>query len=138
MHKSSLANMENNRTNNTSFIAVGTIISADITCEGNIHISGIADGEINTQQHLILNDTGKITGNITAKSAMISGIIEGDLRVTESLTLHAKAKIKGNIYAKHLITEEGAEINGLIKTGAEVDINSEQLVKEVPLQKKVG
>ena len=69
---------------------------------------------------------------------MISGIIEGDLRVTESLTLHAKAKVKGNIYAKHLITEEGAEINGLLKTGSKVDINSEQLVKEVPLQMKAG
>ena len=138
MIKKSLANMENNITNDTSYIAIGTIISSVINCEGNIHVSGICEGDINTKQNLILNDIGKITGNIIAKSAMISGTVEGDLRVTGSLTLHAKAKVKGNIYAKHLITEEGAEINGLIKTSAEVDINSEQLVKEVPLQKKAG
>lgn len=128
--------MENYGTNYTSFIAVGTIISAGITCEGNIHISGIVDGEIHTQQHLILNDTGKITGYIIAKSGMISGLVEGDLRITDCLTLHAKAKVKGNIYAKHLITEEGAEINGLLNTGSEVDIKAKQLVKDVPLQKK--
>ena len=132
--------MENDRTNNTTFIAIGTIISANITCEGNIHISGSADGEINTKQDLILNETGKIKGNIIAKSAIISGSVEGDLKVTGSLTLHAKAKakVKGNIYAKHLITEEGAEINGLLKTGSTVDKNSEQLIKEVSLQKKAG
>ena len=130
--------MENDRTNNTTFIATGTTISADISCEGNIHISGSAKGEINTKQYLILNETGIIKGNIIAKSAIISGTVEGDLRVTGSLTLHSKAKVKGNIYAKHLITEEGAEINGLLKTGSTVDKNSEQLIKEVSLQKKAG
>ena len=130
--------MKNNSINNTSFIAVGTIISADITCEGNLHISGIVEGDITTKQHLILNDTGIITGNVIAKTSMISGIVEGELRITDSLTLHTKAKVKANIYAKNLITEEGAEINGLLKTGSEINIITEQVVKEVPLQKKAG
>ena len=130
--------MKDTRTNNTSFIAEGTTIKADMTSEGNIHISGIADGEIITKQHLILNDTGRIKGNTIAKTAMISGTIEGDLRVTETLKLHAKARVLGNIYAKQLVTEEGAEINGILRTGKDVKVLSEQAVKEVPLQKKAG
>lgn len=130
--------MKDSRTNNTSFIAEGTTIKADITSEGNIHISGIADGEIITKQHLILNDTGRITGNTIAKTAMISGTVEGDLRVTETLKLHAKARVHGNIYARDLVTEQGAEVNGLLRTGKDVKVLSEQVVKEVPLQKKAG
>ena len=130
--------MKDNRTNNTSFIAEGTTLKADITSEGNIHISGTADGQIITKQHLILNDSGRITGNTIAKTAMISGLIEGDLRVTETLKLHSKARVLGNIYAKYLVTEEGAEINGMLRIGSEVKVLTEQVVKEVPLQKKAG
>ncbi len=130
--------MKETTTNNATFIAEGTTIKADLTSEGNVHISGIADGEIITKNHLILNDTGKITGNTVAKTAMISGTIEGDLRVTETLKLHAKAKVMGNIFAKHLITEQGAVINGMIRTGKEVKILTDQIVKEVHLQKKAG
>lgn len=130
--------MKDTRTNNTTFIAEGTTIKADITCEGNIHISGIAHGEIITKQHLILNDSGKISGNIIAKTAMISGTIEGDLRITETVTLHAKAIVNGNIYAKQLVTEHGAEINGMLRTGKDVKVLVDQTIKEVPLQKKAG
>ncbi len=130
--------MKDTRTNNTSYIAEGTTLKANMTSEGNIHISGIVDGEIITKQHLILNDTGKITGNTIANTAMISGYIEGDLRVTETLKIHANAKINGNIFAKHLVTEEGAEINGILRTGKDVKVLAEQIIKEVPLQKKAG
>lgn len=130
--------MKNTRTNNTSYIAEGTSMKADITSEGNIHISGIADGEIITKEHLVLNESGRITGNTIAKTALISGTIEGDIRVTETLTLHAKARVFGNIYAKNLITEQGAEINGVLRTGLDVKVLTEHAVKEVPLQKKAG
>jgi cytoskeletal protein CcmA (bactofilin family) len=124
--------------NNTSFIAEGTTITADINSDGNIHISGSVLGEIKTKLHVILNNKGKITGNTIAQTAMISGIIEGDIRVLQTLTLHASAKVNGNIYAKHLITEHGAEINGTIKTGSGINVLEEQPVKEVSLQKKAG
>lgn len=130
--------MKDSRTNSINFIAEGTILTANITSEGNIHISGIVDGEIMTKQHLILNDTGRITGNTIAKTAMLSGTVEGDLRITESLTLHSKARVFGNIYAKQLITEQGSEINGTLRTGKEVKVLTEQIIKEVPLQKRAG
>lgn len=129
---------DSKRTPNTSYIAEGTTLKANISSEGNIHISGIADGEIKTNQHLVLNEKGRITGNTIAKTAIISGLIEGDLRVTDTLTLHSKARILGNIYTQNLITEQGAEINGLLKTGKDVQVLTEAIVKEVPLQKKAG
>ncbi len=124
--------------NNTSFIAEGTTITANIQSDGNIHISGSVMGEINTKLHLILNKKGRINGNTIAKTAIISGEIDGDLRILHTLTLHASAKVNGNIYAKHLITEQGAEINGNIKTGNGVNVLEEQTANEVSLQKKAG
>lgn len=130
--------MKNTSINNTSYIAENTTMKADITTEGNIHISGKVDGEIITKEHLVLNESGTITGNTIAKTALLSGTIEGDIRVTETLTLHSKAKVYGNIYAKQLITEQGAEINGILRTGKDIKVLTEQSVKEVPLQKKAG
>ncbi len=123
---------------NTSFIAEGTSVDADINSEGNIHISGVVDGNIITKEHLILNDIGKINGNVNAKTAIISGTIKGDLRIAENLKLLAKAKIIGNIFAKEFSTEEGAEINGMLKIGKDIHVAPEQVVKEVSLQKKAG
>ena len=125
-------------TNTTTYIHQDTTVTADISCTGNLHIAGNVEGNITINGLLILNDTGSINGEFFASEAKLSGSVTGNLRIDGTITLHTGAKVTGNIFARNLITEAGAQINGLIKTGKSVNLKEVVETEFTVMQKKVG
>ena len=124
--------------NTTSFIHQNTVINGNLTSDGNMHISGSIKGQATISELLVLDKTGSIIGDLNAKEAKISGTIEGEVRIEGTLTLHSEAKVSGNIFARHLITEAGALVNGEIRVGKNVDVQKDEIITAIPLQKKAG
>ena len=124
--------------NTTSFIHQDTEINGDLSSDGSLHISGSVKGQINISQLLVLDKQGSITGDLNASEAKISGKVEGEIRITGTLTLHPEARVTGNIIARNLITEAGAIVDGEIRVGKKVDVQSIEILAELPLQKKAG
>lgn len=108
-----------NQTPSLTMISEGTSIDGTITTENDIRIAGKTDGELTTKGKLIVTSTGVVEGNIHVKDADIAGKIDGELRVTNKLTLRQSALVEGDIYTKTLIVEEGAEMVGACRMGAE-------------------
>ena len=124
--------------NTTSFIHQDTEIIGDLSSDGSLHISGSVKGQINISQLLVLDKQGSISGDLNASEAKISGKVEGEIRITGTLTLHPEARVTGNIIARNLITEAGAIVDGEIRVGKKVDVQSIEILAELPLQKKAG
>lgn len=108
-----------NQTPSLTMISEGTTINGTINTENDIRIAGKTDGELNTKGKLIVTSTGVVEGDIKVVDADIAGKIDGELRVSNKLTLRQSAIVVGDIYTKTLIVEEGAEMVGACRMGAE-------------------
>ena len=108
-----------NQTPSLTMLSEGTNFNGKINTENDIRIAGNTNGELNTKGKLIVTSTGVVEGNIHVKDADIAGKIDGELRVSNKLTLRQSAVIEGDIYTKTLIVEEGAEMVGACRMGAE-------------------
>ena len=107
-----------NQSPTLNMISEGTSLNGTINTENDIRIAGKTNGEVNSKGKLIVTSSGVVEGSINSKDADIAGKIEGEIRISNKLTLRQSAVIIGDIYAKTLIIEEGAEMNGTCRMGA--------------------
>ena len=100
---------------------VNTVIGRSTTIEGNIHFIGVlkVDGMIKgdlkaegDKSILIINENGRIQGNIDASNVMVNGTIEGTVKASNKVELFQNAKILGDLYYHLLEMEVGSTVNG--------------------------
>lgn len=102
--------------------AISSIIDKSMTVTGEIFFKGKTriDGTINGNikgEHLILSETGKVTGDITVSSFNCYGNFEGNIKA-DMLTARKNCSIHGKLEAVSLTVEPGAAIQGEIKAAA--------------------
>jgi cytoskeletal protein CcmA (bactofilin family) len=102
--------------------AISSIIDKTMTIKGEMLFKGKTriDGTINGNidgEHLILSETGKITGDINVSSFNCYGSLEGNVKAT-MLTARKNCSIHGKIEAGSLTVEPGASIQGEINAAA--------------------
>jgi cytoskeletal protein CcmA (bactofilin family) len=92
-----------------------SIIGQRITlvCKSMLTVTGEVLGDINSSE-VIVGETGRVTGIITARNIAVHGIVQGALR-GESVTLHSTANIEGDIIQKNLVIAEGAKFDGRVR-----------------------
>lgn len=110
--------------NTSTFIHQDTVLTAEISSQGSLHVSGTIHGNAEVKSLAMIDHTGKIIGNLLADEAKISGIVEGDLHIKNTLTLLSTAKIQGNIIANNLVSESGAQIEGLVKISPKASVSN--------------
>lgn len=104
---------------NLNMISEGTKIKGTINSQNDIRIAGKIDGEVISKGKLIITSTGEIEGDVKVADSDIAGKVEGTIKVSGKLNLRQSAVINGDILTKTLIVEEGAQINGACRMGAD-------------------
>lgn len=97
----------------SSIIDKSMTVRGEISFKGKARIDGIINGNIEGE-HLILSETGKVTGDIAVSSLNCYGSIDGNVQAN-ILTARKKCFIHGKIIAENLTVEPGAAIEGEIK-----------------------
>jgi len=118
--KSKTVSNTTNQSPSVNIINEGTKIKGNLHANSDIRISGMVVGEAISKGKIILTNNGEVKGNVSSSDADIAGKVEGDVKVGSKLILRKEAVIDGNIFTKALIVEEGAQINGTCKMGADV------------------
>ncbi|MBI1307662.1 MAG: cell shape determination protein CcmA [Bacteroidetes bacterium] len=103
--------------NSINVIGADTIIEGNIISKGDVRIDGQLIGSIKTSAKVVLGTTGKIEGDLEAKSADISGQIKGNLDVADVLFLKQTSKVVGDVKTGKLVVESGGEFNGKCTMG---------------------
>lgn len=99
-------------------ISISTIIGAGSSFKGNLKVSGAVmidgdlDGDLQTTGNIIVGETARIRGNISAKSAIVNGIVLGDISAPESIKLNASSAVIGNIATHKLQIANGVVFQG--------------------------
>lgn len=100
---------------------VSTLVGRATTLEGDVRFSGVlkVDGTIlgnlvaeSNDSVLILDEEGKVEGEIRVPSMIINGVIKGNVFASEKIDLYPKAQITGDVHYNLLEMEVGAEVNG--------------------------
>jgi cytoskeletal protein CcmA (bactofilin family) len=96
-----------------SFLGAEVTITGNIGGQGNLHIDGRVDGDVNCAS-LIIGNSGQVNGNITADDAKVAGTVTGTV-AAKVLTIEASARITGDLSYDSVSVETGAQVDGRVK-----------------------
>jgi len=97
---------------------VGTIVGSSVHLTGSIKdssditIFGSVNGEVNSEQRIIIEETARVKGPVNAREVLISGVVAGTITAKEKIELTPSGVIKGNIDTKELLIHSGAILIG--------------------------
>ena len=98
----------------TAFIDQGSEFSGKLSFKDTVRIDGRFEGEIKSENTLIIGETGVINAHILSETVVVSGEVNGDVEARTLLHLHKTARVTGNVKTRNLVVEEGAALNGQV------------------------
>lgn len=102
-------------TNASGFNAIldrGSEFEGKLTFEGTVRIDGKFKGDIFSESHMVIGESGRVEGTATVGSVSISGNFNGDIRAKVKVELHKGAVVKGDVYTPSLTIEDGVKFDG--------------------------
>lgn len=97
-----------------STIGEGSVFEGKFYISGSLRIDGKFEGEIKTDEELVVGPTGKVKTNINAKSVVIAGTVIGNITAEKEVTLMDTAKVSGDIETPILTINKGVITHGHI------------------------
>ena len=87
-------------------------IKGNLTFSGDLTFNGTLEGQIFSDGNLIIGVTGRVSGEISAKTVCLLGEVKGNITVEERCQLRAGCSLTGDLNAPRLLIEEGATFLG--------------------------
>lgn len=97
-----------------STIGEGSVFEGKFYINGSLKIDGKFEGEIKTDEELVVGETGKVKTNIEAKSVVIAGVVIGNIKAFHEVRLMETAKVLGDIEAPNVSVQKGVVVTGSI------------------------
>ena len=96
-------------------ISSSTTILGDIKAKEHLIINGTITGSIEIQDYnLFIGPSGKIEGDVHARSVRIRGHMKGRIEATDKVEITSEAYFTGNIKSKSISVEKGAYFDALV------------------------
>lgn len=95
-----------------SFISKGTKLSGNIEFVGDVLIGGHVNGQIHSQGNIIVEQDGRIEGEIKCQEFTIDGFFKGRL-ICERLVIHSNGVVDGDVASTSMQIMEGGQFIGL-------------------------
>lgn len=96
----------------------GCEFNGKLSFEGMVRIDGVFQGEIYSQDHLVLGEGALVEGNIQIGQIEVSGTFKGSLIARDKITIHSTGRIEGTIQTRELEVRMGGVIDGSIEMSA--------------------
>lgn len=95
-----------------AFLGPGCEFEGKLTFHGRVRIEGKFDGQISTDDVLMVAEGARVTAEVACGSLISSGEVIGNVRAAQEVELHGPARVKGNIQTPSLIIERGVIFEG--------------------------
>lgn len=106
--------MENNK-NICAIIEKGCHFEGNLSFNGVVRIAGSVDGNIFSNDTLIISEGAIINADISANIILISGNVSGDIKASSRVEIKKPARFEGSITSPSLVVEEGVIFHGITK-----------------------
>lgn len=117
-------------TNTNCLIGEGSVFEGKFHVTGSIRIEGKFQGDIKTEDQLIIAPTGKVKTDIIARRVTVAGTLIGNITASEEVNLLETGKVLGNITTPKLNVEPGVITEGkvIITSNSSADVST--LIKD--------
>jgi len=92
----------------------GLALRGEITGEGDFHIYGRFEGEIDVSGHVVVSEAAQVDANINAASIVIAGKVRGNLSAGTHLDILPTGVLTGTLKAGSFSAAEGSSVKGEI------------------------
>lgn len=90
-----------------STIGDGSVFEGKFYISGSLRIDGKFEGEIKTDEELVVGETGKVKTDIVAKSVVVAGTVIGNITATNEIRLLETGKVLGDMSAPNISITKG-------------------------------
>jgi cytoskeletal protein CcmA (bactofilin family) len=130
-------NMKKDDSQIKAYMGEDTVFNGSLTFDGTVRIDGKFEGQVQTNDTLIIGETGHLMAEISAGTIICRGRIEGTLMASKKVEIHANSRVVGNVKSPALYIELGGILDGSCDmTGKETNIT--RLVKVEDKEKKIS
>ena len=115
--------MKKNDAEIKAYMGEDTIFNGLLNYTGTVRIDGKFEGQVTTEDTLIIGETGHLMAEISAGTIICMGYVEGNLMASQKIEIHSTSKVVGNIKSPALNIELGGVFDGTCDmTGKETKI----------------
>jgi cytoskeletal protein CcmA (bactofilin family) len=111
-------------------IGEGSIFDGRFYVNGSILIEGKFQGDIKTDDQLVVGPTGKVKTDIVARKVTVAGTLIGNISASEEVTLLHTGKVLGNINTPKLIVEPGVITEGKVTITSGQTDDARKIIEE--------
>ena len=106
-----------------AYMGEDTVFNGSLTFDGTVRIDGKFEGQVITEDTLIVGETGYLKAEISAGTVICMGRVEGTGMATNKVEIHSTSKVVGNVKSPALYIELGGVLDGACNmTGKEPKI----------------
>ena len=113
-----------------SVIGEGSIFEGKFYINGSLQIDGRFEGDIRTDDQVIVGETGKVKTDIVARRVVVAGTIIGNIDADEEVNLLTTGRVLGNIRAPKVNVEDGVVVEGEISISAGQKKDVKRIIEE--------
>ena len=128
-------NMKKDDAQIKAYMGEDTVFNGSLTFDGTVRIDGKFEGQVITEDTLIIGETGHLIAEISAGTVVCMGRVEGTVMASKKVEIHSTSRVVGNVKSPALYIELGGVLDGTCDmTGKESKIIP--LVKTEEKEKK--
>ena len=128
-------NMKKDDAQIKAYMGEDTVFNGSLTFDGTVRIDGKFEGQVITEDTLIVGETGHLIAEISAGTVVCMGRVEGTVMASKKVEIYSTSKVVGNVKSPALYIEMGGVLDGTCDmTGKESKIIP--LVKTEEKEKK--
>jgi cytoskeletal protein CcmA (bactofilin family) len=105
------SDQQTDHSSNVTTVAAGSTITGKIDIECELHIDGEVDAEINSTGTVKIGQTGKVNGDLRAKSLIVAGKFSGNADC-DSIELISGGEADGKLTASSLTIDASSSFQG--------------------------
>jgi cytoskeletal protein CcmA (bactofilin family) len=98
-----------------SVIGEGASIEGTVRSDRSIRVVGSVQGEIESQQRVVVEEAARVQARITAEHVTVLGEVNGSIECSGRVEIASSARVIGEVTAGTLVIQEGAFFEGALK-----------------------
>ena len=95
-----------------TIIGQGTTVIGEVKSKGTVRVEGGLSGRVHCEDTIVVQETGRVKGDLVAGQIVISGEVEGNVYSRDRLEITSKGKLVGDITAPKVSIAEGVLFEG--------------------------
>ena len=105
-------NMKKDDVEIKAYMGEDTVFNGSLNFEGTVRIDGKFEGQVITEDTLIIGETGHLKAEISAGTVVCMGRVEGTVMASKKIEIHSTSKVVGNVKSPAIYIELGGVLDG--------------------------